>query len=616
MCGICGFNWDNKQKLREMLDLIKHRGPDDEGYYTDFHASIGVRRLSIIDLITGHQPQHNETEDIWIVFNGEIYNFKDLRADLEVKGHKFYTKSDTEVVIHSYEEWGEDCVTKLRGQFAFCIFDLKKKILFLARDHMGLKPLYYYYDGNRFIFCSEIKGILAHDIKRKLNERGFSLYLSLRYIPFNFTLFKNILKVPPASFLIFDLKSKRVTIKPYWDINFEINRNKPLSFLVNELKKLIEDSIKVRLVSDVPLGAFLSGGIDSSSVVGVMSKLMDDPVKTFSIGFEEGAPVNEFKYSRLVSEYYETDHTEIVVKSASLDELLPKLIWHHDDLVSDAAFIPVYLMANYAKEKMGVALTGDGADEVFAGYSVYYQADSLGFAKYVPKDVYNLLLKYYDFIPSQKLRMALTYANQSKNEEDKYLRGICILPFIELSRIIPFQAYNVPESIKKTFLKDLDIINQFTRWDLKYQLPNQYNMKIDKMSMAASFEARTPFLDKEIVSWSVSIPSNLKLKENVEKYILRLAMKDILPNEILKRKKMGFGTPMNLWFKTGIKEISNQLLENLQKRKNVIRSKYVKLIKKNLLNRLFESRAWNLIMFELWYETFIENDGLSPINLN
>ncbi len=614
MCGICGFNWDNKLKLREMLDLIKHRGPDDEGYYTDSLASIGIRRLSIIDLITGHQPQHNEKEDIWIVFNGEIYNFKEIRVDLEGKGHTFYTKSDTEVIIHSYEEWGEDCVKKLRGQFAFCIFDLNKKILFLARDHMGLKPLYYYFDGNKFIFGSEIKSILAHNIERELNEKSFSLYISLRYIPFNLTLFKNILKVPPSSFLIFDLVSKHISIKSYWDINFNINRDKSVSYLANELKNLLEESIKIRLVSDVPLGAFLSGGIDSSSVVGIMSKLMDDPVKTFSIYFEEGAPINELKYSRLVSEYYETDHTEIVVKSTSLCDLLPKLIWYHDDLVADAAFIPVYLMAKYAKEKMTVALTGDGADEVFAGYSIYYQADYLSFAKYIPKEVYNLLLKFYDFIPSQTLRMALAYASQSKNEVDKYMRNICE-PINELSRIIPSQTYNVPELIKKTFIETLDVINQFTRWDLKHQLPNQYNMKIDKMSMASSFEARIPFLDKEIVSWSASIPSDLKLRNNTEKYILRLAMKDILPREILQRKKLGFGTPINLWLKTGLKEISSQLLENLKRRKNIIQSKYVKGVKKNLLKKLFSSRAWNLIMFELWYETFIENDGLNPIKL-
>jgi len=614
MCGICGFNWDNKLKLKEMMDLLKHRGPDDEGYYTDFHASIGIRRLSIIDLITGHQPQHNEKEDIWIVFNGEIYNFKDLRADLEGKGHTFYTKSDTEVIIHSYEEWGEDCVKKLRGQFAFCIFDSTKNILFLARDHMGLKPLYYYFDGNKFIFSSEIKSILAHSIEREVNLKSFSLYVSLRYIPFNLTLFKNILKVPPSSFLIFNLESKQINIKSYWDINFNVNRDKSASHLAKELKNLIEESVKIRLVSDVPLGAFLSGGIDSSSVVGIMSKLMDDPVKTFFIGFEEGGPTNELKYSRLASEYYDTDHTEIVVKSASLPDLLPKLIWHHDDLVSDAAFIPVYLMANYAKEKMKVALTGDGADEVFAGYSIYYRKDYLSFAKYVPKDIYNLLLKFYDFIPSQKLRMALTYASQSKTEEDKYMRSI--LPLNDLSRIIPSQTYNAPEIIKKTFIKNLDIINQFTRWDLKYQLPNQYNMKIDKMCMAASFEARVPFLDKEIVSWSASIPSDLKLKNNIEKYILRLAMKDILPSEILKRKKMGFGTPINLWLKRELREISSQLLENLQKRRNIVQSKYVKLIKKNRLKKLFADQAWNLIMFELWYETFIENDGLNPINLN
>lgn len=613
MCGICGFNFDNKSLLKEMCSLIIHRGPDDEGYYTDSEVSIGMRRLSIIDLNTGRQPQHNEDENIWIVFNGEIYNFQELAKQLEKIGHIFSTKSDTEVIIHAYEEWGEECVKKLRGQFAFCIYDSVKNLLFIARDHIGLKPLYYYFDGTRFIFSSAIKSIFLHGIERKVDKRAFSLYLSFKYVPFNSTLFKNIFKVPPASYLLFDLKSKSFRIKKYWTLDFVVKEHKSVDILAKELRNLIEESVKLRLISDVPLGAFLSGGIDSSSIVGVMSKLIEEPVKTFSIGFEEGAPVNETKVAKSVSDYYGTDHTEITVKSTCY-EILPNLVWHLDDLISDAAIVPVHLMALDAKNKITVALTGDGADEVFAGYSIYYKDKRFDLFKFLPNGLLNSMMKFYDFIPSYSMRIGLSYLNQSKTEEDQFFRAVLLTSDKEKSKIVPFQTENMIQLIKNTFLKDRNVITQFINWDLNYQLPSQYNMKSDKMTMAASLEARVPFLDREIVSWASTVPSDLKLKGNIEKYILRLAMKDILPPEILNRKKLGFGTPINLWLKTGLKEFSGELLERLQKRQQIIRPDYVKKLKRGRNNKFLAGRIWNLLMFELWYETFIENDGSKPIN--
>jgi len=614
MCGICGFNNDDKALVKKMCDLIIHRGPDDEGYFTNSEVSIGMRRLSIIDLNTGHQPQHNENEEIWIVFNGEIYNFKELNHQLEKKGHKFYTKSDTETIIHAYEEWGEDCVKKLRGQFAFCIYDSIKHVLFIARDHMGLKPLYYYFDGLNFLFGSEIKCLFSHNIKRELDLNAFNLYLSLNYIPFNTTLFKGIYKLPASSYLIFDLKNRDLKIKKYWDIKFNISNTKPINVLIRELKDLIEDSVKFRLISDVPLGAFLSGGIDSSAIVAIMSKIMNEPVKTFSIGFEEGAPINETKYSRFVADYYNTNHTEIIVKSTCYD-ILPDLIWHLDDLISDPAIIPVHLMAKYAKEKMTVALTGDGADEVFAGYSVYYRTHKYPIFKYFPQRIYDFIMNFYNHIPSNFLRIALAYQYQSKTEEDRFLRTLFIVPDIEKRRVIPFKSEEIKPLIQQTFSKNLDIINQYIQWDLKYQLPNQYNMKVDKMSMAASFEARVPFLDTNIINWAATIPSELKLNNNIEKYILRLAMKDILPPKILKRKKLGFGTPVNLWFNTGLKEISGEILERLEKRTYLINSDYVKKLRQKRFKRIVENRVWNLIIFELWYETFIEKQRIATVEL-
>lgn len=614
MCGIAGFNYENKDLIKRMCDLMKHRGPDEFGFYLDSKISLGIMRLSIIDLITGNQPQHNEDQNIWIVFNGEIYNFKELKQQLEKSNHKFYTNSDTEVILHAYEEWGEKCVERFRGQFAFCIYDSTKERLLLARDRMGLKPLYYYFNGNKFIFASEIKSILCHNIKRKVNKQAINLLLSLKYVPSDLTLFKGVYKLPPASYLIFDLKVKKIIIKKYWNFNLKTIVSKTTNELKVELKNLIEESVKVRLLSDVPIGAFLSGGIDSTAIVGFMSKFLDEPVKTFSIIFEEGAPINEQKYSRLASEYYNTDHTEMVIKSTSY-KILPKLVWHLDDLITDAAIIPVYLMAKSAKEKMSVALTGDGADEIFAGYSEFYKTHIVKYPKFFPRKPLDSVMKFYHHIPSNKLKFFLSYLHKSKTEEDSSIRNLLTMYEVDKPEIFPYKVDNVEEIIKETFIKNLDIVNQFTNWDLKYQLPNQYNMKIDKMTMAASLEARTPFLDYKIVEWATSIPSQLKLKNNIEKYILRLAVKDIVPPEILKRKKTAFGTPMNLWLKTGMKEVSSEILDRLAKRSDLIKPSYIKNIQKNRFIKYYQTRVWNLIMFELWYETFIENDGLKPIVL-
>jgi len=450
MCGICGFNFEDKHLLQKMCNLIKHRGPDDDGYYTDSRISIGMRRLSIIDLNTGNQPQHNENNDIWIVFNGEIYNFIEIRSDLEQKGHSFYTQSDTEVILHAYEEWGKKCVIKLRGQFAFCIYDSRKSICFLARDHMGLKPLYYYFDDERFIFGSEIKSILIHDVPREINLNALDYYLSLRYVPFNLTLFKGIFKLPPSTYMIFDLKDKKVKLKKYWDISFNKINNINTNIAAKELKALIEESVKLRLISDVPLGAFLSGGLDSSAIVAIMSKFMSNPVKTFSVRFEEGAPINESKYSQFVADYYNTDHTELLVSFPSY-ELLPDLIWHLDDLIADAAIIPVYLMAKYAKDKITVALTGDGADEVFAGYSGEYRSQRYEFFQYIPQDLLDFIMKFYDHIPFHKMRLLLSYIKSSQNELERYFRFILKVPDEEKRTMVSFKVKNIKNLINAKF---------------------------------------------------------------------------------------------------------------------------------------------------------------------
>ncbi|KKL89086.1 hypothetical protein LCGC14_1918240, partial [marine sediment metagenome] len=407
MCGICGFNFEDRMLIKKMSDLIFHRGPDNEGFFIDNEISLGMRRLAIIDLKKGDQPQHNEEEDIWVVFNGEIYNFAILRRELEFKGHIFYTNSDTEVIIHAYEEWGEKFLKKLRGQFAFCIYDSKKRNIFLARDALGLKPLYYYFDGEKFIFSSEIKCILAHKIKKEINRKAFGSYISLGYTFSNLTLFKNIYKVPPSSYLIFNLNNSNLRIKKFWNLDFNIDKTKTEAILSTELRNLLEESVKIRLMSEVPLGVFLSGGLDSSSIVALMNKFSDNQIQTFSIRFEEGAPVDETSYANLVSDYYNTNHTELLIKS-SVYEILPKLVWHFDDLIADPAIIPVYFMAKLAREKITVALTGDGADEIFAGYSEKYWLYGKRAYEFIPQKFYSLIPKIYNFVPSYKFQTLLS----------------------------------------------------------------------------------------------------------------------------------------------------------------------------------------------------------------
>lgn len=613
MCGIFGFNSEDKNMLIKMSKLLQHRGPDDTGYFTDKEISVGMTRLSIIDLKSGNQPQHNENSDIWIVFNGEIYNFKELRDILEKKGHNFYTQSDTEVIIHSYEEWGELCLNKLRGQFAFCIYDSRKKVLFLARDHLGLKPLYYYWFDNLFIFGSEIKCFFPHQIKKNLNLKSFNLYLSFNYVPFELTLFKNIYKIPPSHYLIFNLKQKSFYLKKYWKFDFKINNSLNVSQTAKTLKMLIEDSIKLRLISDVPIGAFLSGGIDSTTVVAIMNSLVDDPVKTFSISFEEGAPINESKYSKFVANYFNTEHKELKIKSSSY-ELLPKLIWHLDDLIADAAIIPIYIMANYSKERITVALTGDGADEIFGGYFIYYKPNKSKLRLNLPDQIFKLLNKNYSHIPLDIIKRIISYLYSSKNNYNTFLRNILHIMDYEKNQILPFKFDEISYVIKDYYNKRYDLVKQYINWDIRYQLPNKYNMKVDKMTMAASLEARIPFLDKKIVEFASSLPNRLKLKGDIEKYILRLAVKDYVPSIILKRQKLGFGTPINLWLGRDFNEASDILLERLSKRKKIIRTNYVNKIRKFKAVRRFENKVWNLLCFELWFETFLENDGFSPIN--
>jgi len=375
MCGICGILSPepvDEGLLRSMCDVLKHRGPDEEGYYTDYDTGGGIglghRRLSIIDLEDGRQPIYNEDKSVWIVYNGESYNFQELRPELESKGHRFYTHTDTEVIVHLYEEYGVDCLNHLRGMFAFAIWDVKRKRLFLARDRAGQKPLVYTRCRDKFIFASEIKSILKNkDVERQVDPYSLDLYLNYQYAPAPRTIFKGINKLPPAHYLIYE--KGKVTVERYWDLSFEPKLKISKKEAQGEIIRLLEESTKLRLVSDVPLGVFLSGGVDSSAIVAMMARLGVNPIKTFSIGFQE-SEFNELEYARVIAEQFKTEHKEFIVKPDAI-EVLPKLIWHYNEPFADSSAIPTYYVAKMTSEYVKVVLNGDGGDESFGGYERY-----------------------------------------------------------------------------------------------------------------------------------------------------------------------------------------------------------------------------------------------------
>ena len=609
MCGIVGFNWNDKDLLKKMMKLVNHRGPDESGYYLDGDISLGHQRLKIIDLKTGRQPIHNEDESIQIIFNGEIYNYLDLRNDLEKNGHRFYTNTDTEVIVHSYEEYGIDCVNRFNGMFAFAIWDSNKKQLLLARDRLGIKPLYYYFDGDKFIFASEIKAILEYEgIEREVDLNALNEYFTYRYVPTNRTMIKNIYKLLPGHILVF--KNNAINVSRYWDLKESITNNSE-GYYTSKLRELLRESVKMRLMSDVPLGVYLSGGIDSSCIVALMSEMVDN-IKTFSVGFgSEGE--NELDYARYVSEYFGTDHHEIIVGENDL-KLLPEMIWHLDEPVGDAATLPTYIISKFAKREVTVVLAGEGGDELFAGYD-NYKIMKIGhnFSKLVPKFVKTNLLPIIGkpFSGNVNLMRVLDLAS-AENEYEQYLNVIACFNKNEIKRLGDFNMVN----LKEYFPNNMKMLNKLLYFGIKTWLPNDFFMKADRMTMAHAIEERVPLLDPNIVDFSFTIPPNLKLKGFTGKYIFKKAMIGILPQKIIYRKKQGYGTPMDYWFKHSLKDVLEKLID--ESTHNYYNKEYVSNILKKFqksggnpnMNFYNAQKLWSVLIFEMWHKMFIEHETL------
>lgn len=630
MCGIVGILHNNSSKkisldlLKRMADTLKHRGPDDEGYYInktqDF--GLGFRRLSIIDLKTGHQPISNENQNIWVVLNGEIYNFIELRENLQKKGHVFYTQSDTEVLVHLYEDEGIDCLKYLRGMFAFCIWDDENKTLFLARDRVGKKPLAYALVNGGIIFASEIKALLEYPgIAASVDFKSLDHYLTYGYsLPGN-SMFAGIKKLLPAHYLIWG--KNEMKIKRYWGISYE----KKLYLKESGYKDLILDNlkeaIKIRLISDVPLGVLLSGGIDSSCIVALMNQLSNVRTKTFSIGFDE-KDYSELEYARLVAKAFDTDHHEFIVKPNVLN-ILPKLIWHYNEPFGDSSCIPTYFVSKIAREHVTVVLNGDGGDESFAGYERYMGFKFGKLIKLVPsrilKEVYTKLNKINQFRKSSEtstLYKICTYINILATYDKKYIYPRLISYFTPEEKESLYTSkfkeennfgysFNFLADIMASF-KNISAVDMAMGTDILSYLSEDLLVKMDIATMANSLEGRSPFLDHRVMELAAQIPDNLKLKRLTTKYILRKSFVNILPDRILTRGKMGFGVPIGRWLRNDLKDfISSILFSDEFYKKGLFEKEFVKQIINDHMSGKsnYTHKLWNLLNFELWYRMFI-----------
>jgi asparagine synthase (glutamine-hydrolysing) len=621
MCGIFGvWNYRTKKSVdRETLvrctNSMTHRGPDDLGTFYDDKNGIGLgfRRLSIIDLSpTGHQPMCNEDGRLWIVFNGEIYNFLDLKDSLESKGHLFHSRTDTEVILHQYEEQGSDCFKELNGMFGIGIWDNTNRQLLLARDRVGKKPVYFYDDGNRIIFASELKAIVAdRSVPRRLNPKAVTEYIGTAYIGGSDTIFQGIQKLPPAHFMTVN-EQGQIKIARYWDWlpAFEIDQRLSEQDWGDLLRQTLTDSVRCRMMSDVPLGAFLSGGMDSSTVVALMAGLSSQPVKTFSIGFED-EPFNELPFARKVAEKFHTEHHEFIVQPEAIENILPKIVHQMDEPFADPSLLPTYYVAKISRDLVTVCLTGDGGDEVFGGYTRYAQALDRKKMDSIPLWLRKLLLTPLAWVipPYERGNRRAFYASLSASERYPFYMQVY---FSSRARYIlqPEYASHVPRlpgNIYRavTEASHLDYLSKIQYADVETYLPDDILVKVDRTSMLNSLETRCPLLDYRLMELAARIPPNLRIKDGIGKYILKQAMRGIVPNEVIDRPKMGFGIPGLRWMKEDSSNFVNDFLSPAAiSKRGVFKAKSVEKVIQHCLNTTPEQyewpQLWTLLIFELW----------------
>jgi asparagine synthase (glutamine-hydrolysing) len=626
MCGIVGIinrigEAIDPQILKRMANAIRHRGPDGEGYFVHENVGFGHQRLAIIDLVSGQQPIHNENKTIWIVYNGEIYNFAELREQLQEAGHLFYTNTDTEVIVHAYEQYGDKCVTFLRGMFAFALWDGNQRKLLLARDRVGKKPLLYSHSNGRFIFASEFQAILQNSIiNRDVDVNAIDQYLTHTYIPAPLTAFKEIKKLLPGHILIY--QEEQIRIVRYWQLNFTPKNRIPEEEAAEHVLDLLTEAVKVRMRSDVPLGAFLSGGIDSSAVVGIMSQISDKPAKTFSIGFEETS-YNELEYARIIAKRFGTDHHEFIVKPEAL-EVLPTLVRHYGEPYADSSAIPTFYVSQVTCQHVKVALSGDGGDELFAGYDRYFglslAARYAGIPAFLRRGVIN---------PLCSLLPAFGRYAERIRQVKRSVR-IADLPrgALHLYWLSTFRPNLKAELYSEEFRQSLSSADNLSWWEHLYQgttgldavdaalyvdtcssLPYDFLVKVDITSMANSLEVRSPFLEHALMEFAACLPSNFKLRGKTHKYILKKALNGFIPDENLYRSKMGFEVPVRQWLRNELRMfLTDILLSERSLKRGYFRQEFIEWLVKSHISAKqdFSYQVWTLLMLELWCREFID----------
>ncbi len=624
MCGITGFVEspdttrplgadEGRALVQRMCDVIRHRGPDDEGILCADGVGLGMRRLSIIDLSTGHQPIHNEDGTVWIVFNGEIYNFRELRRELDAAGHRFYTGTDTEAIVHAYEQWGVAAIERLRGMFGLAIWDQRARRLLLARDRIGIKPLYYSTINGRLYFGSELKSLLeARDLPRDLDLNALDHYLSFLYTPRDGSIFKHVHKLPPGHLLVWE--DGKAQVQQYWRVPAEEPYRGSEREAVVELGAVLEDAVRSHLISDVPLGAFLSGGVDSSLVVGLMAKTSGARVKTFSIGFDV-PEFDELEHARRVAQHFGTDHHEFVVTPDAVS-ILDRLVSHFDEPFADSSAIPTWYVSEIARRHVTVVLSGDGGDELFGGYDRYLPHPRVvAFDRYSPK-----AFRHVAAIAASRLPHGVRGKNflrhVARDDQGRYLDSIRFFSTDEKPSLFTDQVRRAlddadPETRLAHHFERFSALpwpSQMMRFDAETYLPEDVLTKVDRMSMAHSIESRVPLLDNAVIAFASSLPASMKIRNGRRKHVLKEVAATLLPRDILDRRKQGFGVPLGVWFRGNLRELfADTLLSPASLQRGYFNPAFVRqLVDEHLAGRDHTLRLWQLVVFERWHKQYVD----------
>jgi asparagine synthase (glutamine-hydrolysing) len=625
MCGIAGFVDSQdvqspfgedaaRALIHEMCRVIRHRGPDDQGVLVEPGVAIGMRRLSIIDVSTGHQPIHNEDKSVSIVFNGEIYNFQELRRDLEAAGHTFCTATDTEAIVHAYEQWGTDAIGRLRGMFGLALWDRRTRTMVVARDRVGIKPMHYAVAGGRLYFGSEIKSLLcAPDLPRDLNPDALDHYLSFLYAPRDASFFAHVRKLPPGHFLVW--RDGHLTTTPYWQPGAKEPFKGTEADAVDELKRVLMDAVRAHLISDVPLGAFLSGGIDSSVVVAMMSRVSGARVKTFSIGFDQ-PQYDELQYARQVAEQYDTDHYEDVVTPDGV-AILDSLISHFDEPFGDTSAIPTWYVSQLAARHVTVTLSGDGGDELFGGYDRYLQDPRVAaIDRYTPPAIRRVAALVSSRLPhGAKGKRFLRHIGET--ERGRYVDAVGFFTADDKSglfsdglraRLSPVHPEHRVLAIFDRYA-DLPWASQMMRFDLETYLPEDILTKVDRTSMAHSIESRVPLLDNHVIDFALTLPAGMKIRNGRRKHVLKEVAAQFLPAGLIDRRKQGFGVPLDVWFRGKLRELfGDTLLSARALQRGYFDPAFVRRVVQEHVSgtRDHAFRLWQLVVLERWHQQYVD----------